>query len=103
MELESFQKQVGELSESWQEPKIAWLMMLLSEELGELVQAIRKSKGKRWGHEDEEVGSAEDISKELGDMLFLMARVAIFRTLIWMHRQLLCSRNLSCGRNGQGR
>jgi NTP pyrophosphatase (non-canonical NTP hydrolase) len=52
-------------------------MMLLTEELGELARALRKLGVKRWGHEDEAIGSKEDVAEELGDLLFLIARVAL--------------------------
>lgn len=52
-------------------------MLLLTEELGELARALRKLGSTRWGHEDEAVGSKEDVVEELGDLLFLLARVAL--------------------------
>lgn len=52
-------------------------MFLLTEEMGELVHAIRKSRGTRWGHENETPGSTNAITEELGDVLFLMARVSL--------------------------
>jgi NTP pyrophosphatase (non-canonical NTP hydrolase) len=75
--LNSFQKQVDRLTSSWSDARPESLMMLLTEELGELARALRKLGVKRWGHEDEAIGSKEDVAEELGDLLFLIARVAL--------------------------
>jgi NTP pyrophosphatase (non-canonical NTP hydrolase) len=54
----------------------AYLVALLCEETGELAQAVRKLGERRWGHPDEHPGSADAVLKELGDVLFLAARLA---------------------------
>jgi hypothetical protein len=66
-------------------------MMLLTEEVGELAEAIRKSRGTRWGHEGEIAASEEAISDELGDVLFLLEDWHYFLGLIWMTQRRLCS------------
>lgn len=76
MDLASFQKEVAALTDSWADKKPE-LLMYLTEEVGELARALRKVGAKRWGHEDEEAGSLEDVTEELGDVLFLLARIAL--------------------------
>ena len=34
-------------------------------------------RGQRWAHEEEVAGSDSDVSTELGDVLFLLARLAL--------------------------
>ena len=52
-------------------------MFLLTEEMGELVQAIRRSQGKRWGHPNEDGKSREALTEEIGDILFLLGRMSL--------------------------
>ena len=77
LKLDFFQQEVRRLTDSWSDTKIESVMFLLTEEMGELVHAIRKSRGTRWGHESEEVISPNAITEEFGDVLFLLARVSL--------------------------
>ena len=81
MDLSTFQSQVGELTATWTDPKsienTESIVMLLTEEFGELSRAIRKSRGARSTHPDEAPGSPDDVVDELGDVLFLLARLAL--------------------------
>jgi NTP pyrophosphatase (non-canonical NTP hydrolase) len=81
VELSAFQQKVSNLTATWTDPKepanTEAIVMLLTEEFGELVRAIRKTRGERSGHPGEGVGSSEDVAAELGDVLFLLARLAL--------------------------
>ena len=81
MDPESFQDRVRNVTESWPRPKPEFLFMLLAEELGELIHVSRRSQGKRWGLEDEPVGSKTEVTEELGDVLFLRGRVALYHSV----------------------
>lgn len=53
------------------------LISLLCEEVGELARATRKlHRGRRLGHQGEAPGTAAEVLDELGDCLFLLARIA---------------------------
>lgn len=52
------------------------LIARLCEETGELARAVRKLSGPRLGHPDEEPGTPQQVQDELGDVLFLCARLA---------------------------
>jgi NTP pyrophosphatase (non-canonical NTP hydrolase) len=77
LELAAFQEEVARLTDSWSDAKLVTMNLLLTEEIGELARAIRKLGTKRWGHEDESVGSKDNIVEELGDILWLLARISI--------------------------
>ena len=81
MELAAFQQKVRRLTATWTDPtepaNTEAIVMLLTEEFGELVGAIRKTRGERSGHPGEGGGSTEDVAGELGDVLFLLARLAL--------------------------
>lgn len=77
MEIAAFQGEVDRLTGSWTHTDVASVMLLMTEEMGELVRAIRKSDGKRWGHADEKAGSLEDVTEEIGDVMFLLTREAL--------------------------
>ena len=79
MELGKFQATVAELTDSWADQKPE-LVMYLTEEVGELARALRKAGRKRWGHEDEAVGSLQDVAEELGDVLFGSSRILMDHT-----------------------
>lgn len=53
------------------------LIARLAEECGELAQAVRLLAGPRLGHPGEAAGSIEYVEDELGDCLFLLARLAL--------------------------
>lgn len=55
----------------------ARLLSLLLEEAGELAQAVRKTTGPRLGHPGEAGATIEHVEDELGDVLFLLARIAL--------------------------
>lgn len=52
------------------------LLALLLEESGELSRAVRRYGQKRFGHPDEPEGTVEEIKAEIGDVLFVLARIA---------------------------
>lgn len=52
------------------------LIARLCEETGELAQAVRRHGRLRFGHGDEVSGTELDVLEELGDVLFLLARIA---------------------------
>lgn len=53
------------------------LIARLAEETGELAQAVRLLAGPRMGHPGEAAGSIEQVEDELGDVLFVAARIAL--------------------------
>lgn len=53
------------------------LIARLAEETGELAQAVRLLAGPRMGHPEEAGGSIEQVEDELGDCLFVLARLAL--------------------------
>lgn len=53
------------------------LLSLLLEEAGELAQAVRLLAGPRRGHPGEAAASIEQVEDEIGDVLFLLARIAL--------------------------
>ena len=65
------------MTQSWSHHELEGMMLLLTEEVGELARALRKMRGQRWGHDDESVGSTENVMEELGDVLFLLARISV--------------------------
>ena len=75
--LDSFQQDVERMTQSWSHHELEGMMLLLTEEVGELARALRKMRGQRWGHDDESVGSTENVMEELGDVLFLLARISV--------------------------
>ncbi len=77
MGLADFQQNVDRLTRSWSDKKAEFMMLLLTEEVGELARAIRKTDKQRLGHENEAAGSRQDIVEELGDVLFLLARISL--------------------------
>ncbi len=52
------------------------LIARLCEETGEVAREVRRYWQKRWGHEDEERASAQDVTAEIGDLLFVTVRLA---------------------------
>lgn len=52
------------------------LIARLCEETGELAQAVRRMGRTRWGHIGETEGGVEAVAEEIGDVLFLVARIA---------------------------
>lgn len=77
MELSGFQEKVYDLTHHWTDATPEGIMLLLTEELGELAQAVRRLGRKRWGHDGEAVGSRDDVTEEAGDVLFLLARICL--------------------------
>ena len=81
MKLHDFQQRVEDLTSSWDDTKspvsAQSMMMMMTEEIGELARALRKTHGERWGHAGEGVASQADVAQEVGDVLFLLARVAL--------------------------
>lgn len=77
-----FQSRVLDLSQrAWPEDKPGQaladsLSARLFEEGGELSRAVRQYGRERFGHPGEGKGTAEEVADELGDVLFLVARVA---------------------------
>jgi NTP pyrophosphatase (non-canonical NTP hydrolase) len=76
LQLDDLQQNVSDLTKYWTDATLESILVLLTEELGELARAVRKLGVKRWGHEDEAIGSRQDVSDEVGDVLFLLARIA---------------------------
>ncbi|MBC9783524.1 hypothetical protein H1S01_03230 [Heliobacterium chlorum] len=48
----------------------------LCEEVGELARAVRRFGCHRIGHPDEKPGTTDEVIDEIGDVLFLTARIA---------------------------
>jgi NTP pyrophosphatase (non-canonical NTP hydrolase) len=84
MDLDQYRRNVARLAhDAWpeditQQPKIMndQLFARLLEETGELAQVTRKSYGRRIGREEEEHISKASVMDEIGDVLFLLARIA---------------------------
>ncbi|WP_374712261.1 MazG nucleotide pyrophosphohydrolase domain-containing protein [Symbiobacterium terraclitae] len=82
MRLDGLQQRTADLSErAWPDwsadPAIAArLLALMLEEAGELAQVVRKRAGPRLGHPGEAAATLAEIEDELGDCLFLLARIA---------------------------
>ena len=76
MTLDGFQTRVASITKGWTKSDLEYLMLLLTEEVGELACSVRTLGTTRWGHEEEGEGSEEQILEELGDVLFLIARIA---------------------------
>ncbi|NLN26666.1 MAG: nucleotide pyrophosphohydrolase [Firmicutes bacterium] len=76
MTLDGFQTRVASITKGWTKSDLEYLMLLLTEEVGELARSVRTLGTTRWGHEEEGEGSEEQILEELGDVLFLIARIA---------------------------
>ena len=53
------------------------LIARLAEETGELAQTVRLLAGPRPGHQGEAAATVAEIEDELGDCLFLLARLAV--------------------------
>lgn len=83
MKLSDLERHASSLaSQAWPEdrnnPHLAdCLIARLVEETGELAQAVRLLAGPRLGHPGEEAGSIERVEDEIGDVLFVVARLAL--------------------------
>jgi len=81
-ELVEFQKRTFDLAqEAWPDDKPSReladaLSARLFEEGGELSRAVRRYGRKRFGHPGEGEGTAQEVADEIGDVLFLLARIA---------------------------
>lgn len=80
MYFKEFQSTVQKLAETvWPESSgdAVHLFALLLEETGELAQTVRKTAGPRLGHPGEVTATIEQVEDEIGDVLFLLARIAL--------------------------
>lgn len=81
-QLEQFKQEVTELAaqafpHDVRGPQLAdSLVARLCEETGEVAGEVRRYWRKRWGHPDEAQASSADVAAEIGDLLFLVARLA---------------------------
>jgi len=81
--MDQFERQVARLAPlAWPEDAndpalVPRLVALLLEESGELAQAVRLLAGPRMGHPGEVAGAIEHVEDELGDVLFVLARIAL--------------------------
>jgi len=80
--MDEFQRKTTALAaQAWPDdepsPELAdSLIARLAEETGELARAVRKLWRRRFGHPDEAQGTRDEVLDELGDVLFLTARIA---------------------------
>jgi len=83
MKLSDLERHASSLaSQAWPEDAndpalVPRLVALLLEESGELAQAVRLLAGPRMGHPGEVAGTIEHVEDELGDVLFVLARIAL--------------------------
>lgn len=77
-ELEEYQNWVClvEKEKGWQRQHITDLALHLGEETGEVARCIRKLTGTREGHPNEVPISNKKLAEELGDVLFVVTRIA---------------------------
>lgn len=82
VELESFKQRVVDLaSRAWPEDRPSAsmadsLVAVLCEESGELARAVRSHWERRWGHPEETSATADNVTEEIGDLLFILARIS---------------------------
>lgn len=80
--LEQFKREVTDLAKQAfpndvKGPQLAdSLIARLCEETGEVAGEVRRYWRKRWGHGDEARAASADVAAEIGDLLFLVVRIA---------------------------